>query len=186
METTRRTVPREVDAPSGPTPTQAEANALALALTGERKEPFEVEPMEVVEADPPTPTQSEANELKIEAAGHDPDLVAPPVNKDVPHVTGDAVVGGVLTATMGNWDGMQAEPHSYSYQWMQDDHHAGLGQSGETYVVSDADAGHSITCVVTAVNAVGSTSAPPSNAVAIPPAARAAPARAEPAAPEKK
>lgn len=185
METARRTVPREAEAPpTGPTPTQAEANAFATALVGERREPFEVEPLVVDPVDPPTPTQGEANELKIEAAGHDPDLVAPPVNKDIPHVSGDPSVGSVLTCTMGNWDGMQAEPHSYSYQWMSDDHPAGPNAgSGDTYTVADGDVGHSLSCVVTATNAVGSGTAPPSNAVAIP-AARAA---REPAhAPEKK
>jgi hypothetical protein len=84
---------------------------------------------------------------------------AAPVNKDIPNVSGDAVVGGVLHCTMGNWEGV---PASYAYAW------SGAGGAGADYAVSDADAGTSITCVVTATNPLGSTAAPPSNAVSIP------------------
>jgi hypothetical protein len=89
---------------------------------------------------------------------------APPAVVDVPAVSpGTAGVGDTLTCTMGNWDG---EPASYSYQWKSDGA-ADLG-TGDTYVVAASDSGHSITCIVTATNDLGSTEAPPSNAVAIP------------------
>jgi hypothetical protein len=94
---------------------------------------------------------------------------AAPVNKDVPMVSGDAVVGGVLHCTMGNWEGV---PASYAYAW------SGAGGAGADYAVSDADAGTSITCVVTATNPLGSTAAPPSNAVTIPAAGGATAATA--------
>jgi hypothetical protein len=61
---------------------------------------------------------------------------------------------------MGNWNG---EPTSYAYQWKRDGS-ADIG-TGDTYAVVAEDGGHSITCVVTATNAQGSTAAPPSNAV---------------------
>jgi len=80
-----------------------------------------------------------------------------PVVIDVPHVSGDANVGGLLTCTMGNWGNT---PTSYSYAWSS-------GGTESTYTVAAADAGTSITCVVTATNAGGSTAAPPSNAVTI-------------------
>jgi hypothetical protein len=88
----------------------------------------------------------------------------PPSIVTVPNVSGAAVVGGELICTMGIWHGA---PTDYSYEWMSDAGSTALG-SGSTYTVADTDAGHSITCVVTATNAAGSTAAPPSNAIAIP------------------
>jgi hypothetical protein len=84
----------------------------------------------------------------------------PPVNVDVPHVT---QTGAVLNCTMGNWQG---EPTAYAYAWHAD----GVPNDGTnaTYSVTPEDAGHSLACVVTATNAMGSTVAPMSNAVAIP------------------
>jgi hypothetical protein len=95
------------------------------------------------------------------------DLGPPPVNKDVPHLQpeGTVAVGTTLTCTMGNWDNMSAEPHSYALAWQSDG--APNSQSGETYAVLPPDIGHVITCVVTATNAAGSTVAPPSNAATV-------------------
>jgi hypothetical protein len=112
-------------------------------------------------ADPPTPTQDEADALKQQAHGEtEPEApTAPPAVVDVPAVTGAGTVGQTLSCTMGNWTG---EPTGYVYAW------SGLGTAnGDTYVVGAADAGTSITCTVTATNDLGSTQAPPSNAVAI-------------------
>ena len=85
---------------------------------------------------------------------------APPVNVDVPFVSQE---GATLTCTMGNWNG---EPTEYAYAWMAD----GVANeaTGATYTVKSEDAGKSLACVVTATNAMGSTTAPMSNAVAIP------------------
>jgi hypothetical protein len=88
----------------------------------------------------------------------------PPKNVDVPMVSGDAVVGGTLTCTMGNWEG---EPKLYSSGWVSDGGDQALAYGSE-YVVQANDAGHSISCIVLATNDYGSTTAPPSNAVAIP------------------
>jgi hypothetical protein len=85
----------------------------------------------------------------------------PPVNVDVPHVS---QTGATLSCTMGNWTG---EPTAYAYAWHRD----GVAVDGATYAtygVMPEDSGHSLTCVVTATNALGETAAPMSNAVAIP------------------
>jgi hypothetical protein len=89
-----------------------------------------------------------------------PAVTDPPVNVDVPYVE---QVGDLLTCTMGNWDN---EPTSYSYQWKSDGT-ATIGTDASQYTVTPDDAGHTITCIVTATNAIGSTAAPPSNGVAI-------------------
>ena len=84
----------------------------------------------------------------------------PPVNVDVPYAS---VTGATASCTMGNWQG---EPTSYSYQWHRD----GVaidGATSATYAVQPDDSGHSVACVVTATNAMGSTAAPQSNSVAI-------------------
>jgi hypothetical protein len=89
---------------------------------------------------------------------------------DVPYVGGDPSVGGTLNCTMGNWTG---QPTSYAYQW-KSDATADVGTGENTYLVADTDAGHSLSCVVTATNGAGTTAAPPSNAVPVPGAAVAA------------
>jgi hypothetical protein len=83
----------------------------------------------------------------------------PPVNVDVPMVT---QVGALLSCTMGNWSG---EPTSYTYAWCNDG--VANGAIDATYTVVPDDSGHSLACVVTATNALGSTVAPMSNAVAV-------------------
>lgn len=119
-----------------------------------------------MESEIPQPTQAKADEFKEQVHGEEPieppAATAPPVNIDVPYVSGTGAVGSTLNCTMGNWDNMSAEPHSYAYAW------SGAGTAtGDTYVVGAADTGTDITCVVTATNALGSTAAPPSNAVTI-------------------
>jgi hypothetical protein len=76
-------------------------------------------------------------------------------------------VGSELTCTMGNWEGMQAEPHSYAYAWQLDG--ADITGGTATLPVVAADVGKSATCVVSATNAAGTTAAPPSNAVVVAP-----------------
>ena len=91
------------------------------------------------------------------------DLVAalgPPVNVDVPYVEQR---GETLNCTMGNWDG---EPTAYAYAWHNDG--VANGATGADYTILPADAGHTLACVVTATNAMGSTAAPMSNGVTIP------------------
>jgi hypothetical protein len=85
---------------------------------------------------------------------------------DVPTIIGDPAVGNTLNCTMGNWVG---EPTEYAYQWQRDG--ADIEATGDSYVIAAEDAGTSLSCTVTATNAIGSTTAPPSNAVAVPAAA---------------
>jgi hypothetical protein len=92
----------------------------------------------------------------------------PPMVVDVPHVS--QATPDTLNCTMGNWRGV---PTGYAYQWQRDGT-TPVGDGTDTYVCSAPDAGTSITCVVTATNANGSTVAPPSNAIAVPEAPAAA------------
>ena len=87
----------------------------------------------------------------------------PPRNVDVPDISGNPNVGSVLSCTMGNWDG---SPTSYSYQWKRGT--GTIGTDDSEYTIVAGDSGTTITCVVTATNGAGSTTAPPSNGVAIP------------------
>ena len=75
-----------------------------------------------------------------------------------------AVVGSVLNCTLGNWFGV---PTSYSYAWKRDVATA-IGSNAATYTTVAGDSTHSITCIVSATNANGTTAAPASNAIAIP------------------
>ena len=88
--------------------------------------------------------------------------LGPPANKAVPYVS---QAGDALSCTMGEWDG---EPSEYAYAWHSDG--VASGATGADYTVVEEDAGHTLACVVTASNALGSTAAPMSNGVAIPPA----------------
>lgn len=88
-------------------------------------------------------------------------LKQPPEVVDVPHVYGDNRIGGSLTCTMGNWKGV---PSEYAYQWTSDGEDVGTNNS---YVITQDDDGHSISCVVTATNQAGSTEAPPSNEIVV-------------------
>lgn len=85
--------------------------------------------------------------------------VGPPTNVDVPFVS---QTGATLFCTMGNWQG---EPTSYAYAWHSDG--VANGATDPTYTVQPDDSGHSLACVVTATNALGSTAAPMSNSVAV-------------------
>jgi hypothetical protein len=76
-----------------------------------------------------------------------------PVNATPPQIQGTPAVGNQLTCTQGTW---QNSPTSFSYSWRRDG--ASLA-SGSTYTVQAADVGHALTCVVTATNTSGSSSA---------------------------
>jgi hypothetical protein len=107
-------------------------------------------------------TEDEAarlGDLGVTEGGSGGPPAAPPVNVDVPHVS---QAGTVLTCTMGIWDN---EPTSYAYQWQI----AGtdVGTDSASYDRAAGDVGQTATCVVTATNALGSTAAPPSNAVVV-------------------
>jgi hypothetical protein len=105
-------------------------------------------------------TPDEAARLaELGVVGEGAPATAPPVNVDVPHVQQE---GATLNCTMGNWEGT---PTGYAYQWQLDG--VDVGTDADTYTVSAADAGHTATCIVTATNDLGSTTAPPSNGVVV-------------------
>ena len=84
---------------------------------------------------------------------------------DIPYASANAtppVVGTVVSCTTGNWVGT---PTSYTYQWKRDGT-TNLGTAANYTLIAADVGGHSITCVVTATNATGSTAASPSNAIA--------------------
>jgi ABC-type Fe3+-siderophore transport system permease subunit len=86
---------------------------------------------------------------------------------DIPFVrvtgNGIAVVGCILQSTVGNWLG---EPTTYAYQWKSNA--ANVGTNSANYTTVAGDSTHSMTCVVSATNANGTTAAPASNAIVIP------------------
>jgi hypothetical protein len=82
----------------------------------------------------------------------------PPQNTAVPYAS---QAGDTLTCTVGEWLGT---PTAYAYQWQLD----GTDVSTDpTLVITEADVGESFTCIVTATNAIGSTTAPASNPVVV-------------------
>jgi hypothetical protein len=151
----------EVTEQNQPTPTQEENDLLRLGLM----HPDDKASPQNPEMPPVAVQQAALRHAQQTAAVPDRPTPAPgaPSNVDVPNLSGNGAVGETLTCTMGNWHG---EPTGYAYDWKSDGT-AISGASGNTYVVAAGDAGKSITCVVTATNAAGSTEAPPSNAVQV-------------------
>jgi hypothetical protein len=87
-------------------------------------------------------------------------------------------VGETLTVTLGNWDG---EPTDYSFAWQRDGSQP-VGSNTMNYRVDTAGVGPG-GVVVSAINARGSTAAPPSNAVAVAAAGAARQGTAQPQRP---
>lgn len=88
---------------------------------------------------------------------------AVPKNTELPAITGNPEVGETLSCSRGVWSG---SPTSFSYRWQRDGTPIS-GVTGPTYVVQGADAGHMLSCEVTAANTAGSQYAV-SAAVSIP------------------
>jgi hypothetical protein len=89
--------------------------------------------------------------------------ITAPMNTAIPYVSPEtAAVGDTLSVTMGEWTG---EPDSYTYAWCLDG--ADMGATGTSYTTVSGNEGHSVTCVVTAINEAGATAAPSSNAVMV-------------------
>lgn len=83
-------------------------------------------------------------------------LAISPKNTGLPTISGSARVWQTLSCAQGSWTG--SPPVTFAYQWRRDGA-AISGATGSTYVVEEADAGHTLACEVTATNAVGRTSA---------------------------
>ena len=77
-----------------------------------------------------------------------------PVNSTLPVISGTTTLGSVLTTTNGTWTN---SPSSFTYQWKRGA--TNIGTNTTTYTLVTADSGAAITCVVTAINAAGSTPA---------------------------
>ena len=104
----------------------------------------------------------------IAAIDHVVGVASKPGVIDIPHASANAsppVVGTVCSCTQGNWDGV---PTSKTYQWTRDGTNIGSATAATYTLVSADTGGHQIRCVVTATNAQGSTTAPPSNAITVP------------------
>lgn len=88
--------------------------------------------------------QQGSNEIAVPASGA-------PVNTVAPVVSGNPTVAWRLNCDTGTWSG---NPTSYAYQWMS----GGLpisGAVGATHILTDDDAGTSVSCQVIATNAQG-------------------------------
>jgi len=84
-----------------------------------------------------------------------------PRNAALPTISGTPAIGQTLTATPGTWSG---NPTSYGFQWQRCD--AGgnactaiAAATGQSYVVTPADAGATLRVTVTARNTSGSATA---------------------------
>jgi predicted phage tail protein len=76
-----------------------------------------------------------------------------PGEVSVPIITGSAVVGQVLTATSGTWNGAAV----FTYQWYNSSSGAISDATSSSYTIQPSDNGHTLTIEVTATNANGAT-----------------------------
>jgi hypothetical protein len=83
----------------------------------------------------------------------------PPVNTLPPVITGNPVVGQVLTMSDGTWDGAGI---TFVYAWLRDMVVIG-GAVAKTYTLVAGDLGKTITGRVTATNSAGSFAEPTEN-----------------------
>ena len=84
-----------------------------------------------------------------------PPVGDPPINTVPPDVTGNVLIGQVLTCSNGTWTG--AAPITYTYQWYRGATPIPLA-TANTYTIVTTDQGTVLLCQVTATNAVGATS----------------------------
>ena len=113
---------------------------------------FAEHPSEPQGTSPPGGTEPPTGEEK-------PPAKFPPQVRDVPYLS---QTGDLLMCTMGNWTG---EPDTYNYQFRRDTDTL-VGTGSNEYVVTSADVGRSLDCVVKASNAAGEGSST-SNAVIV-------------------
>jgi hypothetical protein len=77
--------------------------------------------------------------------------VDPPATITAPVISGTAVVGDALVCSPGSWSG---DPTQYEYQWNRSNAPIAAATTAG-YTVGAADAGHRLSCLVTAVNGGG-------------------------------
>ncbi len=80
-----------------------------------------------------------------------------PLPKGHPAIAGTATVGETLECINTTWEGAPAP--SFSYVWLRNGIAASKPSAGDTYTVSEADQGRSLSCMVTAHNPQGEDSA---------------------------
>ena len=104
-------------------------------------------------ADGAVALKGDLDEIRIADAA-DPDLLLPPqmVDTAVPVITGAAATGSALTCSDGTW--RYPVTRGLTRQWLRDGQPID-GATAATYTLTNADAGHSITCRVTAANQSG-------------------------------
>lgn len=74
-----------------------------------------------------------------------------PANSVAPAITGALSAGDALTSSTGTWSG---SGDTFAYQWSRDGTPV-IGATGSTYVVQKLDEGTTLTCTVTASDALG-------------------------------
>lgn len=92
----------------------------------------------------------------------------PPANTSLPTISTAREAVQCIVTSVGVWTG---SPTNYYYQWRKDGADI-VGATSSAYTPSSGDAGHSLACAVTAINASGSTtavSAAATVAAAVPP-----------------
>jgi hypothetical protein len=77
--------------------------------------------------------------------------VVVPANTVLPVITGFEVEGQTLSCSTGTWT---ETPSGYTYQWQRSNVDIG-GATGATHLLVGADAGTTLTCIVTASNSAG-------------------------------
>jgi hypothetical protein len=100
---------------------------------------------------------------------------AVPANVNPPSIQGTVAVGGVLTASTGDW-AQPAPALSYAWEQCADDGTACspiAGATGQTYTIQASDAGWTLRVTVTATNATGTASAVSTQTAVVPPPAPA-------------
>lgn len=89
-------------------------------------------------------------------------LPLPPVNEELPTISGVAEEGEVLTASPGTWQSSGPATYAHAWQRSSDGGQTWIdltGEDGTTYAITSADVGSALRAVVTASNAGGSAAA---------------------------
>ena len=89
----------------------------------------------------------------------------PPANVTAPTVSGSTALGSHLTCSEGTWSGTPAP--ALTYQWLRDGKSI-AGATASTYVITEADLGHSLSCAVVAINTQGVASQASANVLEVP------------------
>ncbi|HET8687965.1 MAG TPA: hypothetical protein VFM18_15115, partial [Methanosarcina sp.] len=126
-----------------------------VAITGATNNTYLVASADAGNALTVTVAATNASGTGIATSAATSSVISTPGNTALPVITGTPAIGQTLTTSNGTWTG---SPTGYTYQWQR----AGANISGatsSTYILVSADNTYAITCIVTATNASGSSSA---------------------------